>query len=105
MLCPRCNKHILEEREKDGVTIDICQECRGVWLDRGELERLMARATQEMDGKAETYGQSGAYQGPHDHHDKHHGHGEHQKHHSDGDHHGHEGSHHRKRHWLAEIFD
>ena len=63
MLCPRCNKHILEEREQDGVTIDICQECRGVWLDRGELERLMARATRKWM-KAENDGQSGAYQAP-----------------------------------------
>jgi uncharacterized protein len=105
MICPRCNKHTLEEREKDGVTIDVCQECRGVWLDRGELERLIARAAQEMDGKADARGTNDAYQGRHDNHDRHHGHDEHEKHHSYGDHSRHEGPHYRKRHWLAEIFD
>ncbi len=44
MHCPRCEMEVLDERERDGVTIDICPSCRGVWLDRGELERLIARA-------------------------------------------------------------
>ncbi len=44
MHCPRCDVEVLDERERDGVTIDICPKCRGVWLDRGELERLIARA-------------------------------------------------------------
>ena len=52
MLCPRCNKHTLEEREKDGVTIDICQECRGIWLDRGELDKLLNRAVAATAGAA-----------------------------------------------------
>jgi uncharacterized protein len=111
MLCPRCNKNTLQEREKDGVTIDICQECRGIWLDRGELERLIARATQEMDRQDDVHGSPNAYQkSSHDHYDKHDGdhdrhYDEHHKHPSYGEHHGHEGKHHRKRHWLAELFD
>jgi Zn-finger nucleic acid-binding protein len=38
----------MEERERDGLTIDVCSSCRGVWLDRGELERLLARAAEEQ---------------------------------------------------------
>jgi Zn-finger nucleic acid-binding protein len=49
MNCPRCLTQTLVERERDDVTIDICPSCRGVWLDRGELERLISRATSEID--------------------------------------------------------
>lgn len=49
MKCPRCENSVLEERERDGVTIDVCRHCRGVWLDRGELERFIARAVEDRD--------------------------------------------------------
>lgn len=32
--------------ERQGVEIDYCPECRGVWLDRGELDKLIERSTQ-----------------------------------------------------------
>lgn len=48
MHCPRCEAP-LAERERDGVTIDICASCRGIWLDRGELEKLIARASAALD--------------------------------------------------------
>jgi len=44
MHCPRCEVEVLEERAREGVNIDVCHTCRGVWLDRGELERLIVRA-------------------------------------------------------------
>jgi Zn-finger nucleic acid-binding protein len=50
MKCPRCETSVLEERERDRVTIDVCQQCRGIWLDRGELEKLIARAVEDSDG-------------------------------------------------------
>jgi Zn-finger nucleic acid-binding protein len=34
----------MDEREREGVTVDVCRVCRGVWLDRGELEKIIARA-------------------------------------------------------------
>ncbi len=34
----------LAERDRDGVVVDICTACRGLWLDRGELEKLLRRA-------------------------------------------------------------
>ena len=43
MRCPRCENTTLDEREREGVTIDVCTTCRGLWLDRGELEKLIAR--------------------------------------------------------------
>lgn len=49
MNCPRCEEAALRERERDGVVVDVCPACRGLWLDRGELEKLVARATREFD--------------------------------------------------------
>ena len=49
MHCPRCETNTLDERDRDGVTVDVCKACRGVWLDRGELEKLIARTSQEFD--------------------------------------------------------
>ena len=49
MLCPRCEGTTLNEREREGITIDVCSGCRGVWLDRGELEKLIARATRDLE--------------------------------------------------------
>ncbi len=48
MQCPRCEGP-LDERERDGVVVDVCRTCRGVWLDRGELEKLIARAARELE--------------------------------------------------------
>jgi uncharacterized protein len=49
MKCPRCETSTLNERERDGIVIDVCQNCRGLWLDRGELEKLIARATRDYE--------------------------------------------------------
>ena len=51
MRCPRCETSALDEREREGVTIDVCQSCRGIWLDRGELEKLIARERQWDDDR------------------------------------------------------
>jgi Zn-finger nucleic acid-binding protein len=37
----------MQTLERGGVQFDMCPTCRGVWLDRGELEKLMATATEE----------------------------------------------------------
>lgn len=42
MQCPVCSER-MREIEKYGVTVDICPGCKGVWLDRGELEKLAKR--------------------------------------------------------------
>ncbi|KJS18533.1 MAG: hypothetical protein VR69_00075 [Peptococcaceae bacterium BRH_c4b] len=43
MHCPRCTEE-LQETTKSGVLVDACPRCRGIWLDRGELEKLMGKA-------------------------------------------------------------
>jgi Zn-finger nucleic acid-binding protein len=39
MTCPRCSSELRPNR-REGVEIDVCPQCNGIWLDRGELERL-----------------------------------------------------------------
>lgn len=43
MNCPHCAQS-LQMSERLGVEIDYCPICRGVWLDRGELDKILARA-------------------------------------------------------------
>ena len=40
LTCPKCHGS-MRAYERNGVTVDQCTECRGIFLDRGELERLM----------------------------------------------------------------
>ncbi len=47
MKCPN-DSATLVMSERAGVEIDYCPDCRGVWLDRGELAKILARAEQEM---------------------------------------------------------
>jgi uncharacterized protein len=44
MTCPKCQGQ-MRQYERNGVTVDQCTECRGIFLDRGELERLMDAET------------------------------------------------------------
>lgn len=46
MKCPVCKDVTLLMSEKHGVEIDYCPECRGIWLDRGELDKIIERAAQ-----------------------------------------------------------
>lgn len=43
LICPNCNEGMQEVRRNE-VHIDVCPKCRGVWLDRGELEKLLHSA-------------------------------------------------------------
>jgi Zn-finger nucleic acid-binding protein len=100
MKCPRCEIAVLDERERDSVTIDVCPQCRGIWLDRGELERLIARAIDEQDALARRGGPD-----RHDHDDQErHGDRERYDQHHDHEDHRYNSGHGRKRSWF-DIFD
>ena len=43
MKCPVCNVD-LQMTDRQGVEIDYCPQCRGVWLDRGELDKIIERS-------------------------------------------------------------
>ena len=44
MNCPACKDPALVLAERQGIEIDYCPQCRGVWLDRGELDKIIERA-------------------------------------------------------------
>lgn len=43
MKCPNCDTS-LAITDRQGIEIDYCPDCRGVWLDRGELDKLIERS-------------------------------------------------------------
>ena len=45
MKCPICTTVELIMSERQGIEIDYCPQCRGVWLDRGELDKIIERST------------------------------------------------------------
>lgn len=47
MLCPVCKEVSLVMSERQNVEIDYCPQCRGVWLDRGELDKIIERSQQQ----------------------------------------------------------
>ena len=42
MNCPLCIDQTLDITHRHGIELDICPKCRGIWLDRGEIDRLLA---------------------------------------------------------------
>jgi len=45
MKCPNCNENLVMT-DRSGIEIDYCAVCRGVWLDRGELDKIIERSEQ-----------------------------------------------------------
>ena len=48
MQCPKCQTSLMIS-DRQGIEIDFCPQCRGVWLDRGELDKLIERAARYVD--------------------------------------------------------
>ena len=47
MKCPVCEDVTLLMSQRNGIEIDYCPQCRGIWLDRGELDKIVERAKLE----------------------------------------------------------
>jgi len=45
MKCPNCDETLVMT-ERKGVEIDYCPKCRGVWLDKGELDKIIERSAE-----------------------------------------------------------
>ena len=52
MKCPICTDMHLLMSDRHGIEIDYCPQCRGVWLDRGELDKLIDRSATALVGDA-----------------------------------------------------
>lgn len=63
LMCPNDNA-AMQTLDRNGVQFDMCPTCRGVWLDRGELEKLMASATEEGRSAAPQVAPQPTYQQP-----------------------------------------
>lgn len=51
MNCPNCENVKLTMSERQGIEIDYCPQCRGVWLDRGELDKIIDRSLGAASGE------------------------------------------------------
>lgn len=90
-MCPNCQTE-MKEINRQGVKIDMCGQCHGVWLDRGELQKLLQINQQELNESyipqsAQQHSQP-AYNDPHrqpsgnrDYDDRFRQYGKHHKHH------------------------
>lgn len=62
MKCPNCNETLLMT-ERNQIEIDYCPSCRGVWLDKGELDKMLAmerHSSYDHPGR-EGFGKPGKY--------------------------------------------
>lgn len=112
MLCPVCRID-LHMSDRQGIEIDYCPRCRGVWLDRGELDKIVERSTQ-MEAPAQPaagsqyrlpertvergYGNADLRPDDHRRHEE-------RRDWDDDDHYRRHGRHKRKRGWLGDLLD
>ncbi len=79
MNCPVCREVTLVIADRQGIEIDYCPNCRGVWLDRGELDKIIERVsatqgeatrypTQQPERGARDYRERRDYDSDHDDH-------------------------------------
>lgn len=64
MDCPVCKNVSLVMSERQGIEIDYCPNCRGVWLDRGELDKIIERSAAGVPAMAPAPAQA-QYNQPH----------------------------------------
>lgn len=50
MDCPVCREVTLVMADRQGIEVDYCPQCRGVWLDRGELDKIIERVAATQGG-------------------------------------------------------
>ncbi len=90
MKCPNCEVALMIT-ERQGIEIDYCPQCRGIWLDRGELDRIIERSAL-VAAPARQQAQNPDFDSHRDRDHEHH----HEEH----------GSHGRRRGgWLSDLFD
>jgi len=93
MQCPVCDTTLVMSN-RNGVEIDYCPSCRGVWLDRGELDKIIERASKYSDQPQEySRRDTPHYVDDDDHDDRRH------------DHDGHHSKKHKKEGFLGDLFD
>lgn len=120
LICPNCNVGMTQV-QRSGVELDVCPQCRSVWLDRGELEKLL-QPLREIDTAAQAasaspgasqWSQAARQPSPYrqdgyGHHGNHESHGKHGHHGSHGEYkHGSEHQYQKNKGWksILDVFD
>lgn len=93
MNCPNCNVALVMS-ERQGIEIDYCPTCRGVWLDRGELDKIIEKSTQPSSDMNYPPKQITDNHNRHDTHDRHDTYSQHDYYKNQ-----------KKKNWLNELFD
>lgn len=94
MNCPSCSTE-LKMSERSGIEIDYCPQCRGVWLDKGELDKIIDRSGSEsMPAQKRNDDSDNRYREREKDYDK-------SKHYDDEKHYGHR----KKKSFLGDLFD
>ena len=88
--CPRCGVGLFIN-QRTANEIDYCPQCRGVWLDRGELDKLIERSTSRESHRDVDVSHPPEYRNPTGHSGGYSGHGSHKPH--------------KKKSMWREIFD
>lgn len=83
MKCPNCNETLLMT-ERNNIEIDYCPSCRGVWLDKGELDKMLEYAQAQVGKQADV--PDTHYPEQREHYSKH-------------------GKYHKKKSFLGDLFD
>lgn len=94
MKCPACNQDLVMS-DRQGIEIDYCSKCRGVWLDRGELDKIIERSMRDAQPAQQPVQQQPAPQ----YRDER----PYQRRDHDDDRYRHK--HYKQKSWLSEIFD
>ncbi len=63
MQCPICDVNLMIA-DRQGIEIDFCPKCRGIWLDRGELDKLVERSEAPIRNYEEYQSHTGQYPRP-----------------------------------------
>jgi len=92
MKCPVCPDATLLLSERQGVEIDYCPACRGIWLDRGELDKLLQLSVSQPPPQSAP---------PRQYADD----GRRDNHYTDSGKYHHSGGYRKRKSWLEEIFD
>jgi Zn-finger nucleic acid-binding protein len=99
LMCPNCDAS-MQAVQRAGVEFDMCPRCRGVWLDRGELEKLMALEREEAQA---IHNAPRSYSRPDHHHEQYAAQSKRRD--DNDDRYGRQGQHKKKRFDLFDIFD
>jgi Zn-finger nucleic acid-binding protein len=82
MKCPNCKDALLVMSQRQGVEIDYCPQCRGVWLDRGELDKILEKESASMQAQSPRQPIQGQHGQPQNYYPQH-----------------------KRKSWLEDIFD